>query len=94
MVGYDFTYGKGRTGTPSELAALGKKLGFGVEIVEPVARGGVIFSSSKVREHLRQGEMGEAAEQLGYWWRVRGKVERGRRPRQGARLSHHQSSAR
>jgi riboflavin kinase/FMN adenylyltransferase len=37
----------------------------------------VIFSSSKVREHLRRGEMGEAAEQLGYWWRVRGRVERG-----------------
>jgi riboflavin kinase / FMN adenylyltransferase len=77
VVGYDFTYGKGRTGTPAELKALGGKLGFGVDIVEPVAHGGVIFSSSKVREHLRKGEMQEAAEQLGYWWRVRGKVERG-----------------
>ena len=77
MVGYDFTYGKGRTGTPQQLKALGKKLGFGVDIVEPVANDGVVFSSSKVRDHLRQGELEEAAEQLGYWWRVRGKVERG-----------------
>ena len=77
VVGYDFTYGKGRTGTPAELKALGAKLGYAVEIVEPVAREGVIFSSSQVREHLRRGEMEEAAEQLGYWWRVRGCVERG-----------------
>ena len=77
VVGYDFTYGKGRTGTPKELKALGAKLGFGVDIVEPVANDGVVFSSSQVREHLRQGELEKAAEQLGYWWRVRGKVERG-----------------
>jgi riboflavin kinase/FMN adenylyltransferase len=77
VVGYDFTYGKGRTGTPAQLKALGAKLGFGVDIVEPVASDGVVFSSSKVRDYLREGEMVEAAEQLGYWWRVRGKVERG-----------------
>jgi riboflavin kinase/FMN adenylyltransferase len=77
VVGYDFTYGKGRSGSPSELAAVGKRLGFGVETVAPVAEGGVTFSSSKVREHLRRGEVGEAAEQLGYWWRAKGTVERG-----------------
>lgn len=77
VVGYDFTYGKGRTGNPSELKALGRKLGFGVDIVQPVTQDGVIFSSSQVREHLRRGEIGAAAEQLGYWWRVRGRVERG-----------------
>jgi riboflavin kinase/FMN adenylyltransferase len=77
VVGYDFTYGKGRTGTPSELAVLGKRLGFGVDVVEAVAAGTVPFSSSKIREHLRRGEVREAAEQLGYWWRVKGTVERG-----------------
>ena len=77
VVGYDFTYGKGRTGTPQELKALGAKLGFGVDIVEPVANDGVVFSSSQVRDHLRKGQLEMAAEQLGYWWRVRGTVERG-----------------
>src|SRR5262249_59089527 len=76
VVGYDFTYGKGRTGSPAQLKALGKKLGFGVDIVEPMADDGGVFSSSKVRDFLRQGEMDEAAEQLGYWWRVRGQGER------------------
>jgi riboflavin kinase/FMN adenylyltransferase len=77
VVGYDFTYGKGRTGSATQLKALGETTGFGVDIVEPVADDGVVFSSSRVREYLRQGEMQKAAELLGYWWRVRGKVERG-----------------
>jgi riboflavin kinase/FMN adenylyltransferase len=77
VVGYDFTYGKGRTGTTAELRALGARHGFKVEIVEPVAQGDAIFSSSRVREHLRNGDVAEAAGQLGYWWRVRGRVERG-----------------
>ena len=77
VVGHDFSYGKGRTGTTAELAALGRGLGFGVDVVAPVGNAGVTFSSSRIRDHLRQGEVGEAAEQLGYWWRVRGKVGEG-----------------
>jgi riboflavin kinase/FMN adenylyltransferase len=77
VVGYDFTYGKGRTGNPKELARLGRSLGFGVEVVQPVAFGGEVFSSSRVREHLRSGEVAETAKLLGYWWRVRGRVGRG-----------------
>jgi riboflavin kinase / FMN adenylyltransferase len=77
VVGYDFTYGKGRTGSPEKLRAQGEELGFGVDIVEPVKGEGVLFSSSQIREYLRQGEVDAAAEQLGYWWRVRGTVERG-----------------
>ena len=77
VVGYDFTYGRGRSGTTQELAALGRSLGFGVDVVSPVEEDGQAFSSSRIREHLRQGEVKEAAEDLGYWWRVRGTVERG-----------------
>jgi riboflavin kinase/FMN adenylyltransferase len=77
VVGHDFSYGKGRTGTTEELAILGRELGFGVDVVAPVGEDGAIFSSSRIREHLRQGEVREAAEQLGYWWRVRGQVGAG-----------------
>jgi len=77
VVGHDFAYGKGRSGTTGQLAALGRKLGFGVDVVEPVGMGGATFASSRIREHLRQGEVREAADQLGYWWRVRGKVGEG-----------------
>ncbi len=77
VVGHDFSYGKGRSGTTAELASLGRVLGFGVDVVAPVGAGAPIFSSSRVREHLRQGETREAADQLGYWWRVRGQVSEG-----------------
>ncbi|MCJ7528732.1 MAG: bifunctional riboflavin kinase/FAD synthetase [Methyloceanibacter sp.] len=77
VVGHDFSYGKGRTGTTGELTALGRVLGFGVDVVAPVGAGGATFSSSRIREHLREGETREAADQLGYWWRVRGRVGEG-----------------
>jgi riboflavin kinase / FMN adenylyltransferase len=77
VVGYDFTYGKGRSGNVEQLKGLGHRLGFGVDVVSPVGLSTVTFSSSNIRDHLRQGEVGEAAEQLGYWWRVRGKVGKG-----------------
>ena len=77
VVGYNFTYGKGRTGSPEALTALGRGLGFGVDVVAPVSGEGIAFSSSQVREHLRLGEVREAAELLGYWWRIKGEVVRG-----------------
>jgi riboflavin kinase/FMN adenylyltransferase len=77
VVGHDFSFGKGRTGTTEGLASLGRTLGFGVDVVAPVGAHGATFSSSRIREHLRQGETREAADQLGYWWRVRGRVEPG-----------------
>jgi riboflavin kinase/FMN adenylyltransferase len=77
VVGYDFTFGKGRTGTTESLEAIGRSQGFGVDVIAPVGQMGATFSSSSIREHLRKGEMREAAEQLGYWWRIRGKVEQG-----------------
>jgi riboflavin kinase/FMN adenylyltransferase len=77
VVGYDFTYGKGRTGSPDELKSVGAPLGFDVEVVQPVAVGGAVFSSSRVRDHLSKGEIAEAADLLGYWWRVQGRVARG-----------------
>ena len=78
VVGYDFTYGKGRTGSVEHLASVGKTAGFGVDVVSRVTLDhGVTFSSSTIREHLRLGEVREAAEQLGYWWRARGRVGKG-----------------
>ena len=77
VVGHDFSYGKGRTGTTEQLAALGRGLGFGVDVVAPVGAGGTTFSSSRIRDHLRAGEVRQAADELGYWWRVRGRVEPG-----------------
>ena len=85
---------KGRTGTTEGLAAIGRSQGFGVEVVAPVGEKGGTFSSSGIRDHLRKGEMSEAAEQLGYWWRIQGQGRARTWPRQGARLPHAQLAAR
>jgi riboflavin kinase/FMN adenylyltransferase len=78
VVGYDFVYGKGRTGDVEHLTATGKTEGFSVDVVSPVTLdGGVTFSSSTIRAHLRDGKVRDAAEQLGYWWRARGQVGHG-----------------
>lgn len=77
VVGYDFNYGKGRSGSTEDLKRLGRALGFEVTVVDAVSEGGTTYSSSRVREHLRRGEVRQAAETLGYWWRVRGPVEAG-----------------
>ncbi len=65
VVGHDFTYGKGRTGSVEQLKASGRVLGFGVDVVSPVGAGDMVFSSSQIRDHLRAGEVREAAKQLG-----------------------------
>ncbi|MDA7947338.1 MAG: bifunctional riboflavin kinase/FAD synthetase [Hyphomicrobiaceae bacterium] len=79
VTGSDFKFGKGRDGDAAVLRQLGDTHGFGVTIVEPQGEGEGTFSSSRIREHLRIGETATAAEELGYWWRVRGTVVGGDR---------------
>ena len=74
VTGSDFHFGKSRGGNPDLLGALGKKLGFSVTVVEPQAGEGGAYSSTQIREHLRQGEPRDAADILGYWWRIGGTV--------------------
>ncbi len=74
ITGSDFHFGKGRDGNPDVLRALGRAHGFDVTIVAPQAGEGGVFSSTGIREYLRQGDPRGAAEQLGYWWRVAGEV--------------------
>ncbi|MGD9867062.1 MAG: bifunctional riboflavin kinase/FAD synthetase [Hyphomicrobiales bacterium] len=79
VTGADFHFGKGRGGNPDRLAELGAGHGFTTQVVAPVGEPGLVYSSSQVRDHLRLGEVREAAEVLGYWWRVAGTVAGGDR---------------
>jgi len=76
-IGYDFFFGKGREGNPAKLRAWGESFGFGVTVVEAVGDSGEIFSSTRIRELLAEGDVAAAAEMLGTWWRVSGIVESG-----------------
>jgi len=74
VIGYDFRFGKGRTGDPEMLRRAGASHGFGVTVVPQVAGGGEVFSSSAIRAELAQGDVAGAAEMLGHYWRVTGTV--------------------
>ncbi len=74
ITGSDFHFGKGRDGNPDVLRALGQSHGFGVTIIEPQGGEGGTYSSTGIRDKLRNGDPRGAAERLGYWWRVAGEV--------------------
>ena len=78
VVGYDFVFGHKRRGTPALLEAEGSKHGFAVKIVAPVSgQGGVVYSSTQIREHLVAGRSREAAVLLGRPWEIDGRVDVG-----------------
>ena len=76
-IGFDFHFGKNRTGSPAFLAEQGKKLGFAVDIVQPLEDEGRPLSSGSIRTALMQGEVVEAAELLGAPWFASGTVIHG-----------------
>jgi riboflavin kinase/FMN adenylyltransferase len=78
-VGFDNSFGKDRTGSPETMRAYGREFGFGVSVAEPVADGeGEKFSSTAVRDALREGRPQDAAKILGRPFAIEGAVQRGR----------------
>jgi riboflavin kinase/FMN adenylyltransferase len=77
VVGYDFSFGHGRHGTPAVLTALGARLGIGVTVVPAVMADGLVCSSTKIREFVHEGRVDGAALLLGRPFEVTGEVVRG-----------------
>ncbi len=78
-VGYDFRYGRDREGSMRTLTELGPHLGFSVTIVPEVKLGSRDVNSTRIRELLEQGHVGEAALLLGRRYSIRGRVIAGER---------------
>lgn len=75
VVGHDCTFGSGRRGNPAMLRDAGAAHGFSVTVVEPVhAPDRAAYSSTHIRQLLRAGKPREAAEQLGRFWEIDGRV--------------------
>jgi riboflavin kinase / FMN adenylyltransferase len=77
VIGYDFSFGRGRRGNPELLRALGASLGLSVSIVSPVSIDGLLCSSTKVRELVLEGRVEGAALLLGRPFELTGPVVRG-----------------
>jgi len=77
-VGFDFTYGKGRTGSPEGLRRQGEAHGFTVSVCDRLDDAdGLKLSSSAVREALKAGDMDRAAAILGRPFAIEGEVVHG-----------------
>lgn len=74
LVGYNYYFGKDRKGNVEMLIQLGKKFGFEVKVIGALKVNDTPVSSSKIRELIQGGQMGEAAQLLGRNYRLMGKV--------------------
>ncbi len=74
VVGWDFHFGKARSGSPAFLERAGEKFGFGVEVLPQVEAAGTVISSTAVRRALERGEVDEARRLLGRPYSVSGLV--------------------
>jgi riboflavin kinase/FMN adenylyltransferase len=77
VVGYDFGFGVGRSGTAEDLQALGDTYGFGVSRVAAVSIDGEKIGSTRVREALKSGDLELAARLLGRPYAISGRVLHG-----------------
>jgi riboflavin kinase/FMN adenylyltransferase len=79
VVGYDFAFGRARQGDVALLRAMAAESGYDVTQVAAAGSGARIYSASKARDLLRQGDMAGAAEILGRYWEIEGRVGGGER---------------
>jgi riboflavin kinase/FMN adenylyltransferase len=78
VVGHDFAFGNKRGGNADLLRTKGDELGFGVTVVEPAKDAeNEIYSSSVIRQYLRDGQPQRAAALLGRLWEMEGRVLEG-----------------
>ncbi|MBI2712033.1 MAG: bifunctional riboflavin kinase/FAD synthetase [Bdellovibrio sp.] len=77
VVGYDFAFGKGRTGHLESLKQFCDQAGVSLQVVPPHQVDGEVVSSSRIREHLKNGNLPAARGLLGRNFSYQGTVIRG-----------------
>ncbi|ACU53595.1 riboflavin biosynthesis protein RibF [Acidimicrobium ferrooxidans DSM 10331] len=77
VVGANFTFGARGAGRPADLVAMGRDLGFSVDVEELVDDDGEVVSSSRIRATVASGDLVEASRLLGRAYAVEGVVVAG-----------------
>jgi riboflavin kinase/FMN adenylyltransferase len=77
-VGFDYVFGRGRSGAPDLMRSYGEEFGFSVSVAEAAGDDEGKFSSTAAREALRDGRPEHAAEILGRPFAIEGVVQKGR----------------
>ncbi len=63
-IGYNSRFGQNHQGTPESLIRWGQIYGFGVTIIPPISKDGIVVSSTKIRQLIREGKVEEAGRLL------------------------------
>ena len=79
FIGHDYSFGKDKRGNEDMLKAFGKKLGFEVAVINAVAAGDTVISSTRIRAAILEGDVKTAAMLLGRPYNVSGAVIEGKR---------------
>lgn len=79
VVGFNYTFGRYGAGTPELLREAGARMGFSVDVVEPVLYGGEPVSSSRIRRAIEAGDVSAAADMLSRPYTLTGEVVANRR---------------
>ncbi len=79
LIGYDFAFGRDRSGTSDVLQELSRERGFGFEVFGAVSMDGITVSSSNIRRALQSGDFARAGSLLGRPYSVLETVREGRR---------------
>jgi riboflavin kinase / FMN adenylyltransferase len=74
LVGENFVFGKGRSGTVKDLIELGTEADFSVEPIAPVMMGQNVVSSTRIRNCLAAGDVAQGGLCLGRPYMLRGSV--------------------
>ena len=77
VTGDDFSFGKGRSGDPALLKAVGERYGVVAEAVPQVLLDGERISSGRIREAMIAGDIGIATRMLTRDYAIEGVVQRG-----------------
>jgi len=76
--GYDFVFGHNRQGNSKLLVSMGKQLGFDFTAINAVESAeGFVYSSTRVRQQLENGDVRGAADILGRTFAIEGRVAHG-----------------
>jgi riboflavin kinase/FMN adenylyltransferase len=78
VVGFNYTFGKGKSGTKHDLKKLCAPYGIGVEVVSSVRCRGEIISSTAIRRYLQNGDIRRANAMLGAPYTLNGSVISGK----------------
>lgn len=83
IIGYDYAFGKNREGDVAMLRRMGDELGFAVDVLEPIASGELVYSSTAVRRMIADGDVRGVVRLIGRHFSVGGTVVHGRQRGKG-----------